>query len=218
MLQPQKTWNAAGGKIEQVIGDSSFILLLSQSQGTYLHVYTSCTFIVHLFECIGVGRTMQTLLEQQSGETPCCTSATMCLPFIRSIWSFSQVLDWSLRLCWEKRLSPDICQILKYDLLFWPLCNIPLRAETCGFHLDWIKSLVSGYLGYFQQKECSALTWGPWHTSVIETPYKNGAREAGFYLGYSVLFAKINGSRISWPGGSTSFINNYQWTSSNKVA
>lgn len=92
-FSPQKTRNAAGGKIEQVILDSSFILLLSQSQGTYLDVSTSCTFIVHLFVCVGVGRTTQSLLEQQSGESPHCTSTTMCLPFILLIWSFSQILD-----------------------------------------------------------------------------------------------------------------------------
>lgn len=172
MLQPQKTWNAAGAKIEHMILDSCFILLLSQSQQTHTNGYTSFTFILYM----GVGGTIQSLLEQQSTESPHCTLVTTCLAFILSIWSFSPVQ----RLCWEKRVSPFAKSWNMTSCFFLCAEGSPLRADTCGFHLDWIESLVSGC---FKQKGFPTWSWGPWHTSVIETPYKNEVREAWFYTG-----------------------------------
>lgn len=190
----------------------------------YMHVYIPCTFMGYVYWIylyIGVGRPIQGLLQQQSGGSPLCALITTCLAFIppvKEVWS--NLWDFAKSKCplqtYAKPWNMTSCFVLCAE------GNLPRRAETYGFQLAWIKLIVVS--GRFQQRASLLQPEVPrpsrclWRASVVENQGKNGAREARSFSGYSVLLPRSNGSRISWPGGSIYFINNLQWTSSNKVA
>lgn len=162
MPQPQITWNAAGAHIECMILDSSLFLLMSADIHACVHacVHTVYIYGVRILD-IFVYWSRQTYTRPLAATewrepTPRINNhvSGLYFPSIRS-------LEQPLRLFWEQMPSADICQNLKYDLLFCPLCRGQHPSQSRDLRVSAGLNQAHSSFRPFPAKGLSASAWSP---------------------------------------------------------